>query len=107
MGATGSEEGGAACQASPLGTKPLVVEFQWNFQELTLCLSTALAICLISRSLPPARPQTGYCNIRTNMDKHSSQFIEVRQHKRVILLTKLPASVLTTISYAAIRGRSE
>ncbi len=40
------------------------------------------------------------------MSSFKNSFIQIEQGNRRFLLTKLPASVVTTISYAAIRGKS-
>lgn len=40
------------------------------------------------------------------MAKQQPSFVEVKQGGRKFILTKLPASVVTKISYAAVRGRS-
>ena len=39
--------------------------------------------------------------------KAESPYIETKQGSRTLILTKLPASVVTAISYAATRGQSE
>jgi DNA sulfur modification protein DndB len=41
------------------------------------------------------------------MAKQQSSFIDVQQGGRKFLLTRLPASVVTKISYAAVRGQSD